>query len=92
MKLDLNNWYKPEIDRKKLKELSKRRDWPALLHFIIYFGTLITSGYLAYITRGNWISILFFFIYVEFFILDQYLINSIIFINLVKILFILIHL
>jgi len=63
MKLDLNNWYKPEIDRKKLKELSKRRDWPALLHFIIYFGTLITSGYLAYITRGNWISILFFFIY-----------------------------
>ena len=37
MKVDLDNWYKPEIDKKELKKLSKRKNWPALLHFLIYF-------------------------------------------------------
>ena len=63
MKINLKNWYKPEIDKNQLKELSKRRDIPALIHFTIYFGTLFISGFLAYITWGTWLSILFFFIY-----------------------------
>mgnify|MGYP001239967306 CR=1 FL=1 len=37
MKILLENWYKPEIDKKQLKELSKRKDLPALNHFFIYF-------------------------------------------------------
>jgi len=28
MEVDLENWYKPQIDRAKLKELSKRKDLP----------------------------------------------------------------
>jgi fatty acid desaturase len=63
MKIELINWYKPEIDKKELKELSRRRNWPALTHFFIYFGALFISGYLAYLTWGTWLSILFFFIY-----------------------------
>jgi len=63
MKILLENWYKPEIDKKQLKELSRRRDLPALNHFFIYFCALFISGYLAYLTWGTWLSFVFFFIY-----------------------------
>ena len=59
MKVDLNNWYRPEVDKKQLKQLTIRKDSKAFFHFIIYFGTLFISGYLAYITWGTWLSILF---------------------------------
>ena len=63
MEVNLENWYKPQIDRAKLKELSKRRDLPGLIHFFFYFLFLFISGYLAYITWGTWWTALFFFIY-----------------------------
>ena len=63
MHIDLANWYKPTIDRKKLKDLSKRKDWPGLLHFFIYFFSLFVSGYFAYITWGTWWTVFWFFIY-----------------------------
>ena len=63
MKINLDTWYKPIIDKKELKELSKRKNLPALFHFFIYFSALFISGYLAYITWGTWLSIVFFFIY-----------------------------
>ena len=63
MDIDLHNWYKPTIDKKILKDLSKRRDWPGLLHFFIYFAALFTSGYFAYLTWGTWWTALWFFIY-----------------------------
>ena len=44
MKIELDNWYKPSVDKIKLKELSKRKDWPALQHFIIYFSSLFITG------------------------------------------------
>ena len=63
MEINLDNWYKPKIDKKDLKELSKRRDGPGLLHFSIYFCSLFISGYLAYITWGTWWTVFWFFIY-----------------------------
>jgi fatty acid desaturase len=63
MDVDLNSWYKPKIEKRELKKLSKRKDLPGLIHFTIYFSALFSSGYLAYITWGTWLSILFFFIY-----------------------------
>ena len=63
MEVNLENWYKPQIDRTKLKELSKRRDLSGLIHFFFYFLFLFISGYLAYITWGTWWTALFFFIY-----------------------------
>ena len=32
-----NNWFKPEIDRKLLKELLTRSDYEGRKHIIIYF-------------------------------------------------------
>ena len=63
MKIELDNWYKPDIDKKKLKDLSKRKNLPALIHFFIYFSLLFISGYLAYLTWGTWISFCLFFVY-----------------------------
>ena len=52
-----------KIDKKKLKELSKRRDTSGLIHFFFYFLFLFIFGYLAYISWGTWWSALCFFIY-----------------------------
>ncbi len=62
MHLD-SDWYKPKISRQEIKELSKRRDFPGILHMFIYFFSLILFGYLAYIFIDTYWSILFFFIY-----------------------------
>ena len=45
MHVNLDNWYKPELDKKKLKALSKRKDLPGLVHFFFYFLFLFASGY-----------------------------------------------
>ena len=37
--INLYTWYKPSIDKKILKELSKRSDGKAFKHVIIYFIT-----------------------------------------------------
>ncbi len=63
MHIDLANWYKPNIERKELKKLSKRKDWPGLLHFFVYFFSLFLSGYFAYATWGTWWTFFWFFIY-----------------------------
>ena len=63
MEINLDNWFKPELDRNKLKDLSQRKDLPGLIHFFFYFLFLFISGYLAYITWGTWWSLFFFFIY-----------------------------
>ena len=63
MEVNLDDWYRPEVDRKTLKVLIKRRDLPGLIHFFLYFLSLFISGYLAYVTLGTWWTYLFFFIY-----------------------------
>jgi fatty acid desaturase len=63
MHLDSALWFKPKINSKRLKELSKRSDLPGLVHFIIYFSSLIFFGYLSYVYWGTWLFLLFFFIY-----------------------------
>ncbi len=63
MEVNLEKWFKPKIDKAKLKELSKRRDLPGLVHFFLYFLFLFIAGYLAFITWGTFWSVLFFFIY-----------------------------
>ena len=63
MDVNLSTWYRPKIDKKKLKELSVKKDLPGLIHFFLYFFSLFIFGYLAYITLGTWWTYLFFFIY-----------------------------
>ena len=45
--VDLKTWYKPKIDKKTLKELSKRSDTKGLLDISIFIVALILSGYLC---------------------------------------------
>ena len=63
MHVNLEKWYRPKLDKKTLKLLSKRNDSKALKHFLIYFLVLFSSGYLAYYTLGTWLCFIFFFIY-----------------------------
>ena len=50
-KIGINNtsseWFKPKIDRKILKELSKRNDLEGWKHIIIFFTSLILLGLLS---------------------------------------------
>ena len=63
MHVDSSTWFKPKIDKNKLKELSKRSDIPGLIHFAVYFLSLIIFGYLSFIFWGTWFFLIFFFIY-----------------------------
>ena len=63
MQVNSSKWFVPEIDKKKLKMLFKRRDLPGLFHFTIYYSSLFIFGYLSYLFWGSLLFILFFFIY-----------------------------
>ena len=63
MQVNLDSWYTPTVERKALKELSKRSDADGVRHVVIYFAALLFSGVLAYLTWGTWWAVLFFFIY-----------------------------
>ena len=49
-----NEWFKPEIDRKLLKELLTRSDYEGWKHIIIYFFTLSVLGSLCFYFWGTW--------------------------------------
>ena len=55
--VDLNNWYKPKIDKKILKDLSKRSDAKGIVDISIFCIALLFSGYLCFISWGTWWSI-----------------------------------
>ena len=42
--VDLNTWYKPHIDKKTLKELSKRSDLKGLVDISLYLLALFLSA------------------------------------------------
>lgn len=47
-------WYACNISRQRLKELMRRRDGPAIRDTLIWFGALIVTGVLGYLTWGTW--------------------------------------
>ena len=55
--VDLNTWYKPKIDKKTLKELSKRSDSKALIDISVFIVALLLSGYLCVVSWGTFWSI-----------------------------------
>ncbi|MFI8496239.1 fatty acid desaturase family protein [Peribacillus butanolivorans] len=56
-------WYTCPIPRKRLKQLMKRKDGPAIRDTLIWFGLLIISGILAYLSWGTWWAIPAFVLY-----------------------------
>lgn len=56
-------WYVSPITRQRLKDLTKRKDGPALLHTLIWAISLIGIGYLAYLSWGTWWAVPAFALY-----------------------------
>ena len=55
---NLTDWYKPTIDKKILKELSKRSNWQGLKHIVIFFILILLSGYIKLIGLWKYILLL----------------------------------
>ncbi|MDB4069788.1 fatty acid desaturase [Candidatus Pelagibacter sp.] len=63
MDVKLDKWHKCKVDIEVLKELSKKSDLKGLQHILVFFGLLIVTGILAYITWGTWWSVFWFLVY-----------------------------
>ena len=67
LKIGINNtsteWFKAKIDKKILKDLSKRSDLQGWSHIIIYFISIILLGCFCFYTWGSWWFILFYLCY-----------------------------
>jgi len=58
-----DDWYRPDIPRKELKELMRRDDAKGLIDFGIWGLCLAASGYAAYLSVGSHWAIPAFFLY-----------------------------
>ena len=41
MKVDLDKWYRPEVDKEEFRKLCEKSDWAGFKHISIYFSALI---------------------------------------------------
>src|ERR1700738_61866 len=51
--ITMDDWYKCRLDRKVLKEVTRRNDRDALLHFGGFMGLIVGSGVLAWLSLGT---------------------------------------
>ena len=58
-----NEWFKIDVDRKTLKKLYKRSDWPGWRHIITFFTLLILLGWLSTHFWGSWWFVLIYLAY-----------------------------
>lgn len=56
-------WYQCPVPREQMRELLKRRDWPAIRDTLVWFSLLIASGAAALYLWGSWWCIIPFLIY-----------------------------
>jgi fatty acid desaturase len=56
-------WYNCPIDRKQLKTLMRRRNWPAVRDTLVWLGALAISGFAAVHYWGGWAAVPCFLIY-----------------------------
>ncbi|GLX67012.1 fatty acid desaturase family protein [Paenibacillus glycanilyticus] len=56
-------WYASPIPRKRMKELMKRKNGPAIRDTVIWLALLVGSGLLAFQAWGTWLAIPAFLIY-----------------------------
>ena len=63
MEVKLDKWYKCQVDKEVLKELSKKSDLKGLQHIFIFFGLLVLTGVCAYIAWGTMWGIFWILVY-----------------------------
>ena len=56
-------WYQTPVDRKVMKDLMKRSDWPALRDTALWLGLIVGFGILGVLTWGSWWAVPVFMIY-----------------------------
>jgi len=56
-------WYESPIPRKRMKELMKRKNGPAIRDTLIWLILLVGTGMLAYYAWGTWWAVPAFFVY-----------------------------
>ena len=56
-------WFSANVNKKELKQLMRRSDGPALVHFGIWLAVLVGSGIGAFMTWGSWWCVPFFLVY-----------------------------
>ena len=69
--VDLKTWYKPEVNKKILKELSKRSDSKGIIDVSLFIIAILASGYLCVITWGTLWSIPALLLYGNIFLLTS---------------------
>ena len=47
-------WYRSPVPRARLKELMKRRNFPALWHLFLWYALIAGFGVLTWLTWGTW--------------------------------------
>jgi fatty acid desaturase len=60
--LSAAQWYACPIPRKRLKELMKRKDGPAIRDTLIWFASLAAGGGIAFEAWGTWWALPAFFV------------------------------
>ena len=45
-------WYLPPVSKKEMKKLLERRDLPAILDTLLWFGLIVFSGFCIYFLWG----------------------------------------
>ena len=61
--LTTGQWFRSEIPRKRMKELMRRSDQPALRDTAIWLGLLALSGALGFWLWGSWLAVPCFLVY-----------------------------
>ena len=52
--ITMDDWYKCRLDRKVLRELTRRNDRNALTRFCVFLAIVFATGALAWFLRGSW--------------------------------------
>ena len=60
---NIDRWYKCSLDKKVLKQLSKRSNLQGIKHIFLWLILLLATGYMAFLTWGTWWSVFWFLIY-----------------------------
>lgn len=57
------DWFRSEVPRKRMKELMRRSDWPALRDTALWVGGMVLSAALGTYFWGSWLAIPCFIVY-----------------------------
>jgi fatty acid desaturase len=61
--LTTGEWFRSAVPRKRMKELMRRTDGPAIRDTVIWLGLMVVSGVLGFVWWGSWLAVPCFLVY-----------------------------